>query len=292
MKKIGKYLFAFLPFLMILSIFFLVGNGLYLLIILLFSMVYSGSAALTTSYNFFLNHQNAVSCITYTAALIPAFFWYYYKFFKKDPPLKMNRYLYPSSYGYSLLMAFGLCHGITLLFLTMDFLMPQAIENYNQLVEGSGMTQYSVTWFIATILLAPFVEELVFRGLTMRLFRRAGAPFFVANLLQAALFGLYHMNLVQGLYAFILGLFMGYLANHYHTLTISMAFHAFFNLMGTVGSSIESLFFNIYIEIIMMIVGLFLTFLAVVLVRRQAPRKRESLVLLQNPYEGVDRPFI
>ncbi len=43
----------------------------------------------------------------------------------------------------------------------------------------------------------PVCEELVFRGVTMRLVRRA-LPFWAANLMQAVLFGIFHMNWIQG----------------------------------------------------------------------------------------------
>ena len=57
---------------------------------------------------------------------------------------------------------------------------------------------------VYTIILAPVGEELVFRGLTYR-FARKALPFWGANILQAALFGVMHLNLFQGLYAFFLG---------------------------------------------------------------------------------------
>ncbi|MFQ6806449.1 MAG: lysostaphin resistance A-like protein [Lachnospiraceae bacterium] len=43
---------------------------------------------------------------------------------------------------------------------------------------------------------APVVEELIYRGLTLKIFQKA-FPFWAANVMQAALFGLMHMNLIQ-----------------------------------------------------------------------------------------------
>ena len=65
---------------------------------------------------------------------------------------------------------------------------------------------------IATLVLPPLVEETIFRGLIMQYLRRGGASFIVANLIQAVLFGFFHMNIVQGIYTAIFGFLLGYLA--------------------------------------------------------------------------------
>ena len=51
----------------------------------------------------------------------------------------------------------------------------------------------------------------------------------MANVLQALFFGFFHMNIVQGLYAFLGGLAMGYIAHQYRTIKASILFHFFFN---------------------------------------------------------------
>ncbi|MCR5686463.1 MAG: CPBP family intramembrane metalloprotease [Lachnospiraceae bacterium] len=61
---------------------------------------------------------------------------------------------------------------------------------------------------IHVMFVAPIVEEIVFR----LIFLRAGKmvmPFWAANLIQAALFGLYHTEAVQRVYGFVMGLFIG-----------------------------------------------------------------------------------
>lgn len=58
------------------------------------------------------------------------------------------------------------------------------------------------------IFVAPLIEEIVFR----LLFLRAGnmvLPFWAANLIQAALFGIYHTLTLQRIYAFVMGLMIG-----------------------------------------------------------------------------------
>ena len=53
--------------------------------------------------------------------------------------------------------------------------------------------------------------------------------FFAAIVLSAVYFGVFHLNLVQGIYAGIMGLFMAYVAYKYGSVIPSIIFHAMFN---------------------------------------------------------------
>ena len=103
------------------------------------------------------------------------------------------------------------------------------------------MTDYSLAWVFAVVILPPLVEETVFRGLIFHYLKKGGAGFWAANLIQAVLFGIYHGNLVQGIYAFCIGLLLGYLAERYSSLIIPVMVHALFNLFGTFGVELEAL---------------------------------------------------
>lgn len=104
---------------------------------------------------------------------------------------------------------------------------PKTAENYMQLMENlTG--QDSVISILTIVVLAPIAEELIFRGVTLRGMRRFW-PFVPVVGLQALLFGIYHMNIVQGIYAFVCGLFLGYVAYKLNNVLISMLFHAVVN---------------------------------------------------------------
>ena len=83
--------------------------------------------------------------------------------------------------------------------------------DYGQLLEGAGVMETNALSVLATVALGPLWEELVFRGLMMEYLRRAGAGLWKANMIQALLFGLLHANLVQGSYAWLLGIALGYI---------------------------------------------------------------------------------
>ena len=118
------------------------------------------------------------------------------------------------------------------------------------MVEASGFSDYSLLWAAATLILAPLMEETVFRGMIYGYLRRAGAGFVAANLIQAVLFGVYHMNLIQGIYAALAGFLLGYLAHRYQSLIIPMVFHSVFNLFGTALAEWES---NVLPDLLLMV---------------------------------------
>ena len=119
---------------------------------------------------------------------------------------------------------------------------PDLMEAYTRMMETSGVTEYSVMWCVSTLILPPLTEEIIFRGLILQYLGRAGARFLVANLIQAVLFGVFHMNFVQGIYTALLGFLLGWLAYRYDSILVPMVLHAIFNLVGTVLVDLESRF--------------------------------------------------
>jgi len=87
--------------------------------------------------------------------------------------------------------------------------------------------------FLSIVIAAPFIEELIFRGLVYQRIRRmAGVR--IAIVLSALYFGIYHMNVVQGIYAFLLGLLLAWVCEKYHTLWASVLFHMSANLLSLI----------------------------------------------------------
>lgn len=141
---------------------------------------------------------------------------------------------------------------------------PSIMEEYSNMIEQSGIVDYSVQTVIATIVLAPMAEEIAFRGITFKLARRFTNSFWIANIIQAMFFGLAHMNLVQSTYAFIMGLCLGYVYRKYNSLVASMFAHLSFNFAGTIlvtilfGTSGQTGILRMFIIIFM---GMFFTYI-------------------------------
>ena len=86
----------------------------------------------------------------------------------------------------------------------------------------------SILMIICISILAPIGEELIFRGMTLKIFKKA-MIWQVAIVMQAILFGIYHMNLVQGVYAALLGLLLGYIAHRYNSVVPAILLHIVIN---------------------------------------------------------------
>lgn len=112
----------------------------------------------------------------------------------------------------------------------MELILPHfetIYEDYIELME-SFMGGNPILVFISVVILAPFSEELIFRGVTMKKGLLI-APAFVIIIIQALLFALFHMNIVQGIYTIPAGLIMGYIAYWYRSIKASILLHMFFN---------------------------------------------------------------
>lgn len=110
---------------------------------------------------------------------------------------------------------------------------PGVMGAYSELVKTVGIGEMTWISMLATVILAPISEELLFRGLTLRFLRSAGVKFAIANVIQALLFGTLHLNLVQGIYAFVVGLVLGYVAGKCRTVFLPILLHLCFNFAGT-----------------------------------------------------------
>ena len=137
-------------------------------------------------------------------------------------------------------------------------------------------------------MLAPIGEELLFRGVTMHQAKRV-FPFWAANIMQALLFGLFHMNMIQGIYAFFLGMVLGYICEKGCSIYQSILFHMMFNFWGTIISGIlptgnSTLFFVLYFA-----TGVICTFSGLILFRfgtnRLAQKQAAPLYLENTGYD-------
>ena len=82
--------------------------------------------------------------------------------------------------------------------------------------------------FLYVGLFAPVAEEILFRGLLLRMLRPYGKRF--AILATAFLFAMFHGNFVQSPYAFVIGLVLGYVAVEY-SMVWAMVLHMINNML-------------------------------------------------------------
>ena len=92
--------------------------------------------------------------------------------------------------------------------------------------------QYSVWFGVGALLfglISPITEEIVFRGLVFNRMRRY-CKAAMAIVMSGLLFGVYHGNMVQGLYGTCMGILLAYTYERMHSFVIPCLFHAVANI--------------------------------------------------------------
>ncbi len=138
------------------------------------------------------------------------------------------------------LLAVSCCYFTNFAMPVASLFIPENImQAYVDLMETAAFGE-NILPTIAAVLIAPFGEELIFRGV---MFHYAGnivsgmsdrrKAFYIANVIQALAFGIFHGNLVQGTYAFFLGLVLGYLRKRFKSIWAPILAHMLINGVST-----------------------------------------------------------
>lgn len=123
-------------------------------------------------------------------------------------------------------MAISAALGLNILMIFTGLL--EQSEAYRQVAQR----QYSVAFGTGIVLYGfvyPLIEEIIFRGFFYRILRKY-VPAVFAIAVSAVLFGVYHGNLVQGIYGFCMGVLIALVYEKTGDFAIPCLFHATANL--------------------------------------------------------------
>ncbi len=137
-------------------------------------------------------------------------------------------------------------------FIPINEFFPEHNELIYSLMGGHNLFEI----LLVTGLVAPFIEEVIFRGLILKELKKI-MPISLAVVIQAILFGLYHFNPLQIIYASLLGILLGLVAVWTRSIWSSIILHAFINTTSTfLGTFLtdENIMNNIYTFLIVCIV--------------------------------------
>jgi membrane protease YdiL (CAAX protease family) len=103
----------------------------------------------------------------------------------------------------------------------------ELFESYEQVAELITGGEFVIS--LVTIgIIAPVFEEILFRGLVFGELRKV-SKLPLAIVLQALIFGIYHMNVIQGSYAFLLGILLGFVYYRSSTIIAPVIIHITIN---------------------------------------------------------------
>lgn len=130
--------------------------------------------------------------------------------------------------------------------LVLPFAGIVAALGFNNLVVLSGAMEISNTYdevasqiynknvfttILSAVVIAPLLEEFLFRGVLYRRMRDS-ISIIPSMLLSAIIFGLIHGNLVQFIYAFFIGILLAYVFEKFKTIWAPVIFHGAANLFS------------------------------------------------------------
>lgn len=95
-------------------------------------------------------------------------------------------------------------------------------------VELATVGHHSIMYFLYAAFMGPLVEELVMRGGIAYRLQKYGKVFSI--IFSAIVFGFFHMNFVQGVFAFLVGIILAYIAIEY-----SFGWAVFFHILNNFG---------------------------------------------------------
>ena len=175
---------------------------------------------------------SAVTCISAVFTLL--FFLVFFALRRKSFSREVRWHKMPSA-AKGILGPLECGFGLSVLssFLLMMIPFPDAwFSSYDEAMEMM-MAGSPLFLAAATVIAAPFVEEVVFRGLVYTRLCR-GMKRWIAALLSAVIFGLVHGTLLHLVYTVPMGLLLCLFYEKYRTLWAPIVFHMSFNLAGTV----------------------------------------------------------
>jgi membrane protease YdiL (CAAX protease family) len=240
MKKTGYFFLGFVPIILAViaqfaAMFFMIFMAAIFLAVRMGGDSRSLSAMLYTLMSD--NEFSACFMVIYCLICICVLGIWYYRSLGGDFLPNVRTTFHPLQFVGIVLLVPGIQFATSYLIGIVSMMFPSWLESYLELMESSGLGgDYGTMMLVYAVFIGPIAEELIFRGVTLRCFRRA-VPFWIANLCQATLFGIYHMNLLQGIYAGALGLVLGYVCERGGSIYLSMFLHLLYNFWGTIVTS-------------------------------------------------------
>lgn len=245
MKKIGWTVVSLLPVLLFFAI--QLGCAGAVIVVITVTVLLEGGAGLSIEamqaivMSRYLDNVVPVLIVSQLASLLVFGLWYYFAWGKKRRPEGTEK---PEVYHILLILALGVAaqFAISGLLSLVEIFIPEALREYEELMEMAGITEVTALTLISTTILAPLSEELACRGVILRLAGKISPRFWVANIVQALAFGILHGNLVQGTYAFALGLILGLVYRQFRDIWLCMLLHASMNFSSVLVEPFYNLF--------------------------------------------------
>ncbi len=133
------------------------------------------------------------------------------------------------SFSIVLCLITGAVCGLLLNALILNSPLPQIFPGYSDSFSGKLFSVDMIPGIFLYCLLAPVIEEILFRRIAYDLIYTY-TGFLPAALVSSLVFAAYHMNMIQGIYAFLMGMLFCALYYRDHRLAVPVSLHIGANL--------------------------------------------------------------
>lgn len=241
---IGRIWGLIYPMLLYLGVTFAV-EFIFMIVVALLGISRYGVTDQTQLYDFIMNatlSQALSMTLLAGLATAPILIFIYIRDNNKDRrngtfvKYKLNNIL-----KYLLIIPFGVFnmlwanYFVGLLQLVMPKFMLESYTDTQQIIEGGGF----LIQFLTAGIVAPIVEELIFRGLVYRRTKKMTGTI-AAAILSAALFGVFHGNWVQAPYAFIIGIVAVFVYEKFKSIVAPIMLHMSANILSVLIMTLAS----------------------------------------------------
>ncbi len=149
-------------------------------------------------------------------------------------------------------------------------ILPQKLsEDYGEVMDS--LSTIDVFSILSVVVLAPISEEFLCRGVIQRCAEEAYSKI-AAVFIQAVVFGLIHMQLIQSSYAFVIGIVFGYFSMKYRTVWIGVIIHISLNassyLLPYIPDTVSFFGININMQFVFYGLTILLSAVTVILFRK------------------------
>ena len=269
-KKLGHTLLGLAPLPLSILIQFLLMIpvcGILLAYCFMFHPNLYGTELYDMLYELFESTAFNTAFLSICAAFIILYFgcWYFNAFEGFSlKPVRLKKIFSPLMILGIFVLALGLQYTVSYIVSFTAAINPDWLIAFEELEDSAGINDMTPLLVLYSVILGPINEELLFRCVSLSYLHKA-MPYWIANIIQAALFGIFHMNMLQGIYAFVLGLFLGYLCKISNSIFPSMLLHIIYNFLAcfstdilSYGDNIILVCFRLILAVLLPIAGIYL----------------------------------
>ncbi|AYE35235.1 CPBP family intramembrane glutamic endopeptidase [Clostridium septicum] len=160
----------------------------------------------------------------------------------------------------------------------------EAFNVMDQMLSGVGSGNIFVAILVVGII-APIAEEFIFRGVIYRALKK-NMSIVSTIIIQAILFGIFHGNLIQGMYTIPLALVLGYVTYRTNSLLPAIMIHIVNNTAATVMPMfLTGVDITMPLVIILFILGLLGVILPLRFIIKKNPKKIDSYTNINTSVE-------